>query len=358
MITEMTPQDQAQIAVAKLNELGATCSLSDVTIAPQVVRIEVDPGPRALMHHFTRLHRADDLAFILAAESVRIIAPVPGRSTVAIEVDRKDRETVRFSNLPSARKPLIANLGVDVDGRPGELPLTSAPHVLVAGHSGSGKTTALHTILCQLIDSHTPAELQLLLVDTKRVELTAYEDAPHLAAPVADNAQGAIRQLRGAVLTMERRFEVLHGLGARDIVEANRILEARGEQTIPFAVIVADEIADLMLASSKQVESLLVRLAQKGRAAGMVLILATQYPLSTIYTGLLRVNIPSRLAFAVPDKTASRVILDQHGAETLRGCGDGLLSLTGSPLIRFQGAYCSPDDIAGVIDRANRKENT
>lgn len=346
-----TPQEQAEIVVDKLRELGVECSLAGVVVAPQLIRVELLPESKTRMMDFRRLCRADDLAYVLGAQRVRIIAPVPGRSIVAVEFDRVDRQTVRLSDLPNAHTPLLINLGLDVDGRPAILPLADAPHCLVAGQSGSGKTTALHTILAQLISSHTPAQLQLMLIDPKRVELTAYEYAPHLAAPVADNVQDAIQQLRGAVLTMERRYQTLQALGARDIREANEKLRADGHAEIPYAVIVCDELAELMMASGKEVESLLVRLAQKGRAAGIHMVLATQYPVSSVFTGLLRVNVVSRVAFAVPDMTSSRVILDRNGAETLLGKGDGLLSVMGLPPVRFQGAYVSPGDIESVISQ-------
>lgn len=344
--------DQATKLLARLDELGVPSELVEEIDAPQVRTFMVRPtSAKTRMMDYRRLNRADDLAYALCSSSVKITAPVPGRGVVAIEVSREDRQTVALDDLPDAWPDIGCWIGVDTENRPVALPIYDMPHALVSGTTGSGKTTCLHTILAQLLSVCPPSKLQLVLLDPKRVELTQWEDAPHLAAPVADMPEEAVRQLRGAVLTMERRYAVLQNLGVRDIDEANEKLRFEGHQEIPRALIVADEIADLMMASNKEAESLIVRLAQKGRAAGIHLILATQYPNKETITGTLRANIPTKIAFQVTDAVASRVALGANGAELLLGSGDGLLSLGGLPPIRFQSARCSPAEIKEIVRR-------
>lgn len=347
----MTAEDHGLIVVAKLIELGVDCSLVGVTEAPQLIRVDLAPEGKTRMFDFHRVHRADDLAYALGAATVRITAPIAGRSAVGVEIARQDRQNVSLRDLPQSHYPLITPIGTEIDGRPALLPIVDAPHTLVAGSSGGGKTVCLHTILAQLLAAHTPAQLQVALIDLKRVELIKWERAPHVAVPVADDARKAITQLRGLVLNMERRYKLLARIGARDITEANDLLPDLGADPLSYVLCVADELAELMMESRKEVEPLLVRLAQKGRAAGVHLILATQYPKSEVVTGLLRVNLPTRIAFGVTDKTASRVVLDQNGAEDLLGKGDGLLSINGLPPVRFQSAMTTQDEIDQIVRR-------
>jgi len=343
---------QAEELLERLDELGVPSELVDVINAPQLTRFMIKPAsPKVRMQDYRRLNRADDLAYVLEAQRVRIIAPVPGRSVVAIETDRKDRRLVSLADLPRAvTSSLCVPIGIDTENRPTILDIGSSPHVMISGTTGSGKTTCLHTILCSLLKVASPDQLQLLLLDAKRTELVKYEHLPHVAAPIADSPQEAIRQLEGAVLTMERRFGVMHDLGAKDITEANEIIRSYGQKEMPLIMIVADEMAELIM-TGPEAESLIIRLAQKGRSAGIHLVLATQYPKREIISGLMRANLPTKIAFSVSDAVASRVALGENGAEKLLGRGDGLLSFAGLPSVRFQSAYASEVDTAEIIER-------
>lgn len=341
----------ADTIVQTFRRLGVDCSLSRVVEAAQVVRYELTPGPETRARDFRRLDRADDLAMALEAVSVSIYAPIPGTGLVGVEVARKDRQIVTADDLPRALRPITVPIGTDVENRPTLLMLDEAPHTLIAGATGGGKSVCLHTIISALVAEMSPEELRLCLIDPKKVELAAYEDLPHLLFPVADETPAAIQQLHALALVMEDRYSFFKLLGARDLKEANAKLVERGANPLPYFVCVCDELADLMMMSRKEVEGLLVRIAQKGRAAGIHLILATQYPLSTVLTGLLRVNLPTKICFSVPDMTASRVVIGQNGAERLLGKGDGLISFAGLPPIRFQSAYVSPERVSSVVNQ-------
>lgn len=348
--------NDAQTVVKTLRGLGVECSLAGVVEAPQLRRYELVPGPGARMHDFRKVSRSDDLACALGAESVRILAPIPGRKLVGVEVSRKDREIIDQTDLPAAMSPLTAVLGHDIDGRPTLLPIDEAPHVLIAGQTGSGKSSALRVILAGLLESLGPDEMRLCLIDPKRVEMAALEGLPHLLFPTAEDPETALMQLQALAINMDDRYSLLRDLGVRDIAAANELLSDLGAQKLPRFVCVIDELAELMLTSRKEVEAVLVRLAQKARAVGIHLILATQYPKREILTGLLRANLPTRIAFAVPDMTASRLVLDRNGAETLLGKGDGLFSFGGLPPTRFQSAFCSPERMAEVVARCTNPE--
>jgi S-DNA-T family DNA segregation ATPase FtsK/SpoIIIE len=335
---EMSEAD-GQVIVEKLRSFGVECSLTRVVEAPQLVTYELVPGRNSRAIDFTRLGRDRDLAMALEAESISISAPIPGRSLVGITVPRKDRQIVDQCVLPRTLRPLTVPIGVGIDNQPVFLALDACPHLLVAGETGSGKSSALRTILAGLLSELGPEDLRLCLVDVKRVEFSPYEGLPHLLFPVADDAAKAIMQLQALLLNLNERYELLQRLGARDIREANVKLTEMGHPTLPYFVCVVDELSELMYLSRKEVESVLVRIAQKGRAAGVHLIVSTQYPVASILTGLLRVNLPSKLCFRVPDKTASRVVIDRNGAEKLLGNGDALLSFAGQPMVRFQAAY-------------------
>lgn len=352
----MNVVDVGSVIVSKLNDLGVECTLQNVIDAPQVTRVEVTPTTSSIrMQDFTRLGRSNDLAFALGISNVTIHAP-SSSGNVAIEFARKDRQNVALESLPEAKFPLLIPIGLGVDGRPALLPLQDCPHCLIAGQTGGGKSNLLHVIISQLLRSHSLEQLELALIDPKRVEMTRWEGVPHLAAPVADNVQTAIRHLHGTVLTIDRRYEILQSLGAQNIVEANSILAERGVARIRYGVIVIDELAELIMAARGEVESLLVRIAQKGRAAGVHLIVATQYPKSECVTGLLRVNLPTKISFAVPDQVASRLILGVNGAEKLLGKGDGLMSLTGLPAKRFQAAFATSGDIQQTIEKCRHDQ--
>ena len=345
--------DQARTVINKLAQLGVNCELAGITEGPTVVRVDVRPTDGAKMHEFRRLSRADDLAFALGTGPVTITAPGHGRQTVTVEFPRADRQTVALDELPGATRPLAVPIGVSVGGDPVMLDIASAPHVLIAGTTGSGKTTCLHSMICALVSAMGPDELHLLLIDLKRVEMPAYEGIPHLAAPVADDVENAVAQLRGMVEIMERRYALLQTLGARNLAHANEILVDHELDPISCVIGVCDELAELMMASRKVVEPLLVRIAQKGRAAGVHLILATQTPRSDVFTGLLSANIPTRIGFSVAKQVDSRVIMDANGCETLLGKGDGLFSFSGLPPVRFQAPWVSPDEVSKIVTRAS-----
>lgn len=339
----------AETVVDKFNELGVGCSLAGVVDAPQVTRVELQPAEGVLMRDFSRLSRAADLEYALGAKSVRIQAPIPGRKVVGVEFSREDRQQVTLDDLPDAHGLLIP-LGVDMENRPALLPLDDAPHCLIAGATGSGKSTCINAILCKLLSALGPDELRLCLIDPKKVELISYDGIAHLAAPIADSTEKAVQQLNGLIEAQERRYDLGAALGARNLDEINRALVTHEMDPLPHIVCVVDELAELMVVSKKEVETIIVRLAQKGRAAGIHLILATQSPRVDVISGLLKVNIPTRVCFAVPTMTDSRVVLDQNGAEKLLGAGDGLLSFGGLEPTRFQGAYVSSDEVASITD--------
>lgn len=345
--TTLDAESQARAVVEKLRSLKVPCSLVGVSEGPQVVHAELRPEEGVKMYEFSRLRRADDLAYSIGATRVRISAPATGRQVVVVEWDRRDRQLVTLDELPGAGWPMSPSIGLDVENRPVVLHIPDAPHVLVAGQTGAGKSIFLHSVLCSLLRVAGPDRLRLVLVDAKRVELAAYDGLPHVAGEVASDAETAIRQLRGVVANMEKRYELLDALRARSLPEANERLS----EPIPYVLVAVDELAELMMTSRKETESILVRLAQKGRAAGVHLLLATQYPKSEIFTGLLRVNVPTRIALSVPDMTASRVVLDQNGAESLLGSGDALLSFAGLPPQRFQGALVTREEIDRTVSR-------
>ena len=341
-----TVVNPGEIVVDRLATLGVSCELVDVHEAPQVIRVSLRPANSERMLDFVRLRRADDLAAALESSPVRIEAPLPGTGLVGVEFARKDRQLIGLEDLPDGTYPLCAPIGVGVDGDPVILDLAQAPQTLIAGSTGAGKSSLLHTILAQLLRSHAPTQLQMILIDTKRVELAAWESAPHLAAPIAEDAQTAIKQLRGVVGYMEQTYGKLRALGVRNIAEANL-----ADAGIPYALVMIDELAELVMTSRGEVESLLVRIAQKGRAAGVHMVVATQYPLASCVTGLIRVNTPTKICMAVTDQTASRLVIGQNGGEKLLGKGDGLLSFGGLPPQRFQAAVTTNDEIKRTIER-------
>jgi S-DNA-T family DNA segregation ATPase FtsK/SpoIIIE len=342
---------QGETIVARLTDLGAPCRLLEIVEGPQVRRFLLEPtGPKTRMVDFTRLKRAEDLAFELGVAEVTITAPASGLRAVAVDVARENREMVSLSDLPGGSYPLLVPIGVEVDGRPAILPLADAPHVLCAGQTGSGKSSVLHVILAQLCASHSPDQLGLVLIDPKRTEMARWADDPHMIAPIADTPESSVSLLAALCSVMDARYEKLQRMGARDVRQANEM--RRGEtgeaDAFPYVVCVVDELAELMMMSGKDAETHITRLAQKGRACGIHLILATQYPMSSVLTGLIRVNVPTKLALTVPDATASRLVLGQNGADKLTGRGDALISITGAPPVRMQSAFVTEADCESV----------
>lgn len=353
MTTVTETQDQALLR--RLAQLGVSSRLVEAIDGPQVTTFVIEPiDSRIKMMDFTRLSRASDLAFALGVESVKIQAPLPGRQAVAIEVAKDERRVVTLDDIgpldSSDCYPLRVPIGLTTENELLWLPLGDGPHMSLAGQTGSGKTKMLHTMIAQLCRVNSPQELNLVLIDPKRTELTQWEDDAHLAASVAETPQEAIRQLQGLVNCMEERYEWLRKNGARDVHDLNRRLRAAGYHGWPRVVCVVDEFAELMTTSRKEAEGLAVRLAQKGRAAGIHLVIATQYPLREILTGTLRVNTPLKIGMRVADKTASRLVLDRNGAEQLLGRGDGLMS-HGGVVQRFQAALVSDDEVDEIKRR-------
>ncbi|MBF4194634.1 Cell division protein [Mycolicibacterium phlei] len=310
------------------------------TEGPSVTRYEVALGPGVRVEKVEGLQK--NIAYTTAAESVRLIAPIPGKTAVGIELPREQREIVTLAKRPAPKHPLEVYIGEDVEGNPVTANLTKLPHLLVAGTTGSGKSSFINSLLVPLLDTD-PDKVQLVLIDPKMVELTPYNGVAHLARPVITEVDEAIEALKELALEMEERYDEMRRAKVRSIETLD----------LPYIVVVIDELADLMMAARDEIESNIVRLAQKARAAGIHLILATQRPSVDVVTGLIKANVPSRLAFATSSLTDSRVILDEAGAEQLLGNGDGLFKPVGARgSIRIQGALVTDAEIGAAVQRA------
>ena len=302
----------------------------------------------------------DDLAYALAATDIRILAPIPGKQAVGVEVPAARRRIVRlgdvFQEPPQDWSPLTVWLGKDVAGKAIGADLAKMPHLLVAGATGSGKSGAINAMLSSILLQASPHEVRLVLVDPKQVELNHYESIPHLLTPVITNPRMAANALANLVREMEQRYGVMSLARTRSLPELNAARRKRGEAPLPYILCVIDELADLMMVAPADVEDSIIRLAQKARAVGIHLVLATQSPRVDVITGMIKANVPSRIAFAVSSQTDSRVILDQNGAEALLGQGDLLFSPMGSAkLQRIQGAYIDEPQIAKITDAWRRQ---
>jgi S-DNA-T family DNA segregation ATPase FtsK/SpoIIIE len=340
---------EADRLLGRLSALGIVCELERAICGPRLTLYELRPAADVQMRELTRA--ADDLAFVVGGPA-RVLAPLPGRpGLVGVEVTSAVPRVVRFDELPPAREPLSFPLGLALGGEPVYCDLAGAPHLLVGGQTGGGKSSLINALLCSLLSRFGPDALGLVLVDLKRVELLRYANLPHLLAAIADDVRSALSLLRGLVRLMELRYKVSAQFGARSLPGLNEKLADAGHDPYPYVVCVVDELADLVLAAGREAESLLVRLAQKSRAVGIHLVLATQSPRVAVVTGLLKANVPSRVCFSVPSMTDSRVILDSNGAETLLGAGDGLFSDGGRQMTRFQGALIEADEIESICDR-------
>jgi S-DNA-T family DNA segregation ATPase FtsK/SpoIIIE len=341
-------RDRAEELLEALAELGATCNVESVTIAPQAIRFELAPERGIRMRDFKGIEA--DLMQRLALPTVRIQAPTPGASTVGIEIPRKDRQTVSLGDVISdAAQPLTAAVGVDMAGDVVTLPISTYPHLLIAGQSGGGKSVLLHSILCSLLASHTPDELEVILIDTKIVESAAYEGVPHVSH-IAQDARRAVSVLNGLVGTMEATYRAMGQHGARTLDELNAILIGRGELPIPRRLLVVDEVADLMAQAKNSVETAITRIGAKGRSAGIHIIVATQSPRANVITGALKANLSARIALKTSSALESRIIIDQAGAEDLLGRGDAILDDGQGNTTRFQTAWSSNEDIAGLVN--------
>jgi S-DNA-T family DNA segregation ATPase FtsK/SpoIIIE len=344
----------AEALVAALGHFGVDASVMGQISGPRVTRYELKLAPGTKMSKVAALR--DDLSYALATTEIRILAPIPGKQAVGVEVPNLSPNLVTlgdvFDDLPPTASPLAVWLGKDISGNAVWTDLARMPHILIAGTTGSGKSGCINTILTSILLRATPDEVRLILIDPKRIELAYYESIPHLLTPVVSSPKEASSVLTNVVSEMDRRYERLSSVRARNLPEANRAFRAAGEEPLPYLLVVIDELADLMMISPQAVEDAVIRLAQKSRAVGIHLVLATQRPSVDVITGMIKANVPSRIAFAVSSQTDSRVILDQAGAESLLGQGDMLFKPLGtSRLQRLQGAYVSEEEIALVVEQ-------
>jgi len=297
----------------------------------------------------------DDLAYALAATDIRILAPIPGKQAVGVEVPNLKRKMVTLGDVygeaPEGSSPLTVWLGKDVSGKAIPADLAKMPHILVAGTTGAGKSGCINAMLSSILLRATPEEVRLVLVDPKQVELNHYEEIPHLLTPVITSPRSAANALQNLVREMEWRYGIMSMARTRSLPELNKHRLGKGEKALPYILCVIDELADLMMVAPADVEDSIIRIAQKARAVGIHLVLATQSPRVDVITGMIKANVPSRIAFSVSSQTDSRVILDQNGAESLLGMGDMLFSAVGSArLHRIQGAYIDEGQIAALTE--------
>ncbi|GBD09104.1 DNA translocase SpoIIIE [Candidatus Thermoflexus japonica] len=361
-IDEADLREKAHIIEETLRSLGVEARVVEVQRGPTVTLFGLEPGQISRGGRSTRVKvgqiaaLADDLALALSARTVRVLAPIPGRGLVGIEVPNERAARVRLREVMeseayrSMASPLRLPLGQTVSGEPLVADLTAMPHLLIAGATGSGKSVALNAILVSLLCTCTPDDLRLILIDPKRVELTPYNGIPHLWTPVVVEIEKVPRVLQEAMREMERRYRLFAAVGVRHIADYNRRAEERGEPRMPYLVIVVDELADLMITAPEETERRITRLAQMARATGIHLVIATQRPSVDVVTGLIKANFPARIAFAVASSVDSRVILDMPGAETLLGRGDMLFLAPdqGQP-IRAQGCFVSDEEIRRIV---------
>jgi S-DNA-T family DNA segregation ATPase FtsK/SpoIIIE len=338
--------------VEALGHFGVEARVVGTVTGPHVTRHELRLAPGIKMSKVAQLK--DDLAYALAAEGeVRILAPIPGKQAVGVEVPNRDRRMVHlgdvFQAAPKGWSPLTVWLGKDIAGKAIGTDLTKQPHVLVAGTTGSGKSVTVNSMLASILLQASPNEVRMVLVDPKQVELNHYESIPHLLTPVVTSPRLAANVLANLIREMEERYSVMSVARTRSLVELNRYRLRQGERPLPYILCVIDELADLMMIAPGEVEDAVIRLAQKSRAVGIHLLLATQRPSADIITGLIKANVPARIAFAVSSQTDSRVILDQNGAESLLGQGDMLFRpATASRPARIQGAFVSEEEIERI----------
>ncbi|HEY2480173.1 MAG TPA: DNA translocase FtsK [Solirubrobacterales bacterium] len=348
------PRDQQATGrklIEALGHFGVEAKIVGVVSGPHVSLYELRLAPGIKVKKVTEL--ANDLAYALASTDIRILAPIPGKQAVGVEVPNAKRRMVRLGDIyqgrPPKASPLVAWLGKGIDGNAVWTDIAKMPHVLVAGTTGSGKSACVNAMLSSILMASSPNEVRLVLVDPKQVELNHYEHVPHLLTPVVTSPRLAANVLANLITEMETRYGVMSQARARNLEELNRVRRKAGEAPLPHILCVIDELADLMMVAPAEVEDSIIRLAQKSRATGIHLVLATQRPSTDIITGTIKVNIPSRIAFAVSSQTDSRVILDQGGAESLLGQGDMLFRGAGtSKLARVQGAFITEDEIAAI----------
>ena len=352
-------RDNIKILEETFASFGIKAAVERAEIGPSVTKYEVKPAVGVRVNRISNL--ADDLALALAAKDVRIEAPIPGKSLVGIEVPNSEVATVTFRELweqskTDASKLLEIPLGKAVNGSVRSFDLAKMPHLLVAGSTGSGKSVAVNGIIASILMKARPDEVKFMMVDPKMVELSVYNDIPHLLIPVVTNPRKASRALQKVVDEMENRYELFSKVGARNIAGYNAKVAEYNAQSeykqvpLPLIVVIVDELADLMMVASKEVEDAIIRLGQKARAAGIHMILATQRPSVDVISGLIKANVPSRIAFAVSSGTDSRTILDENGAEKLLGRGDMLFKpIDENHPVRLQGSFISDEDVERIV---------
>ena len=381
-ISEAALEAMSRLVELKLAEFNIEAQVVEVHPGPVVTRYELQPAPGLKASKVSALSK--DLARSLSTISVRVVEVIPGKSTIGIEIPNEEREMVMLSQVvkskayDSQKSPLALALGKDIAGHPVVVDLAAMPHLLVAGTTGSGKSVAVNAMVLSLLYKATAEEVRLIMIDPKMLELSVYEGIPHLLAPVVTDMSEASNALRWCVAEMERRYLLMSKLGVRNLAGFNRKLSdarAKGEpikdplytpfsaedevpelEKLPFIVVVVDELADLMMVTGKKVEELIARLAQKARASGIHLILATQRPSVDVITGLIKANIPSRIAFQVSSKIDSRTIIDQMGAHDLLGHGDMLYMGPGtSTLVRIHGAFVGDQEVHDVVNDIKKR---
>jgi len=357
-----TLQVMSRMLEKKLLDYRVEGSIVAVQPGPVVVQFELEPAAGTKVSKVVALQ--DDLARSMSAISVRVAGNIPGKNVIGIELPNESREMVVLHDVISStafadkKKILPLALGVDIAGQSVVVDLAKMPHLLVAGTTGSGKSVSVNTMICSMLMAHTPETLRLIMVDPKMLELSMYDDIPHLLVPVVTSPHKANKALAWAVFEMERRYKLMSEAKVRNLDGYNKQVSKQGyvdgngeeAETLPLIVIIIDELADLMMVAGKEVEQSICRLAQKARAAGLHLILATQRPSVDVITGLIKANLPSRLAFKVSSKIDSRTILDQMGAEQLLGMGDSLLMSGSTNLMRVHGAFVDDDEVIALVE--------
>ncbi|MFW5786385.1 MAG: DNA translocase FtsK [bacterium] len=347
----------AEVLRVTLEEFNIQAEVTGIRKGPVITMFEILPAPGVKLAKITNL--ADNIALRLAASSVRIVAPIPGKHAVGIEIPNKQRHIVSFAELiqdddffdPKREIPLA--IGKDIPGDAQIVDLTKTPHLLIAGATGSGKSVCVNSIICSVLYRRSPAEVRLMLIDPKIVELKFYNDIPHLLTPVITDPKRAFQALQYCIYEMERRYSLLDAVGVRDVRAYNEKIHRRNlaMEHLPYIVVIVDEFADLMATSGKELESTVARLAAMSRAVGIHLVLATQRPSTDVITGLIKANIPSRVAFMVSSKVDSRIIIDAVGAEKLLGQGDMLLTSAWDPFPkRIQGAFLADEEVERVVE--------
>ncbi|MDD9300986.1 MAG: DNA translocase FtsK 4TM domain-containing protein [Desulfobacter sp.] len=359
-------QDKARILEGKLKDFNVRGEVAEILPGPVITTFEYKPAPGIKLSKIVGL--SDDLALALSAISIRIVAPIPGRDVVGIEIPNEQREQVNLREMVSSKEfvrsssLLTLGLGKDLLGQPVATTMDKMPHLLIAGATGTGKSVGLNSMIISLLYKATPDEVKLIMVDPKRIELSVYNDIPHLITPVVTDMKKATNALFWAVKEMERRYELLELSGLRNIVQYNEMVKEQGDlasgtqdaeaqplEILSYIVVIVDELGDLMMVASKDVEYALTRLAQMARAAGIHLIIATQRPSADVLTGTIKANFPTRISFQVSSKIDGRIIIDQGGAESLLGNGDMLFCPPGTgKLMRIQGAYISEKEIGRI----------